>query len=188
MLSSSISSSTTRFFGKSIVVTGGGSGIGLQTAKDLYVEGAIVHILGGGLEKLEKAKEEISSANGSKVFSHCCDISDYVRVQEAFRSIEQISRKIYGPMNSAAANPFRARTSYIRVNAVRPGYVRTELTIPLFERLGQELFEQLVGAHAMKCPGRSEEISRAVLFLLSEEASFITGVALPVDGGYLLKG
>jgi len=32
------------------------------------------------------------------------------------------------------------------------------------------------------------EISKAVLFLLSEDASFVTGVALPVDGGYLLKG
>jgi NAD(P)-dependent dehydrogenase (short-subunit alcohol dehydrogenase family) len=107
-------------------------------------------------------------------------------------------------------NPFRNRTSYnaskfgligltesmaldyadknIRVNAVCPGYVRTELTQPLFERLGPEKFEQLISSHAMKRLGKPEEISRAVLFLLSEEASFITGVALPVDGGYLLKG
>ena len=106
-------------------------------------------------------------------------------------------------------NPFRTRTSYnasksgligltqsmaldyaeegIRVNAVCPGYVRTELTIPLFERMGEERFNQLVNAHAMRRLGRPEEISSAVLFLLSEEASF-PGVALPVDGGYLLKG
>jgi len=75
----------------------------------------------------------------------------------------------------------------IRVNAVCPGYVRTELTIPLFERMGEERFNQLVNAHAMRRLGRPEEISSAVLFLLSEEASF-SGVALPVDGGYLLKG
>lgn len=67
-------------------------------------------------------------------------------------------------------------------------YVRTKLTAPLFERMVQELFEQLVGAHAMKRLGRPVEISRAALSLLSEEASFITGVALPVDRGYLLKG
>jgi NAD(P)-dependent dehydrogenase (short-subunit alcohol dehydrogenase family) len=66
--------------------------------------------------------------------------------------------------------------------------VKTELTAPLFERMGNELFEQLVNSHAMRRLGRPEEISRAVLFLLSEEASFITGTALPVDGGYLLKG
>jgi NAD(P)-dependent dehydrogenase (short-subunit alcohol dehydrogenase family) len=50
------------------------------------------------------------------------------------------------------------------------------------------LFEQRVNSHAMRHLGRPEEISRAMLVLLSEEASFITGAALPVDGGYLLKG
>ena len=54
--------------------------------------------------------------------------------------------------------------------------------------MGKEKFKALVSAHAMKRLGRPEEISKAILFLLSEEASFITGVALPVDGGYLLKG
>jgi NAD(P)-dependent dehydrogenase (short-subunit alcohol dehydrogenase family) len=76
----------------------------------------------------------------------------------------------------------------IRVNAVCPGYIRTDLNAPLFEKMGRKKFEQLVDAHAMKRLGRTEEISRAVLFLLSEDASFITGIALPVDGGYLLKG
>ncbi|MDM7934353.1 MAG: SDR family oxidoreductase, partial [Methanothrix sp.] len=107
-------------------------------------------------------------------------------------------------------NAFRTRTSYnaskfgligltesmaidyadrnIRVNAVCPGYVQTELTAPLFERMGEERFEALVNAHAMRRLGRPEEISNAIMFLLSRDASFITGVALPVDGGYLLKG
>jgi NAD(P)-dependent dehydrogenase (short-subunit alcohol dehydrogenase family) len=40
----------------------------------------------------------------------------------------------------------------------------------------------------MRRLGRPEEISRAVLFPISVEASFITGIAMPVDGGYLLKG
>ncbi len=107
-------------------------------------------------------------------------------------------------------NAFRTRTSYnaskfgligltesmaidyaemnIRVNAICPGYVKTELTIPLFEKMGLEKYQSLVNAHAMRRLGKPEEISRAVSFLLSEEASFITGVALPVDGGYHLKG
>lgn len=69
-----------------------------------------------------------------------------------------------------------------------PAYVRTKLTAPLFEMMGREKFEQLVNAHAMRRMGRPEEIARAVLFLLSNEASFLIGIAMPVDGGYLLKG
>ncbi len=70
--------SPARFSGKSIVVTGGGSGIGLQIAKDLYAEGAVVHILGGSLERLTPAKKEISPANDPdpRVFSYRCDVSD----------------------------------------------------------------------------------------------------------------
>ena len=46
----------TRFIGKVVVVTGGGSGIGFQIAKDIYAEGATVYILGRNKEKLERAK------------------------------------------------------------------------------------------------------------------------------------
>jgi len=107
-------------------------------------------------------------------------------------------------------NPFRVRTSYnaskfglvglsqslaidyadrgIRVNTVCPGYVRTELTSLFFDKMEKEKYEKLVNDHAMKRLGKPEEIAKAVLFLLSEDASFITGAVLPVDGGYLLKG
>jgi len=253
-------------------VTGGGSGIGQQIAKDLYAEGAIVNTLGRNKEKLEQAgaeieqeiKKAIEGFSGHRIFCHQCDVSDPGRVREVFRLIkdewgnvvclvnnaavnpsrndilhtdykdwqETLNVNLGGAFNCSQAaarqmleagsgsivniasvgglNPFRARTSYnaskfgligltesmaldyadknIRVNAVCPGYVHTELTLPLFEKMGLEKFEQLVNAHAMRRLGRPEEISRAVLFLLSEEASFITGIAMPVDGGYLLKG
>jgi NAD(P)-dependent dehydrogenase (short-subunit alcohol dehydrogenase family) len=75
-----------------------------------------------------------------------------------------------------------------RVNAVCPGCVRTELAVSLFEMLGPEKLEKLIDAHAMERLGRPEKISRAVLFLLSEEVSLIPEAALHVDGGYILKG
>lgn len=53
----------------------------------------------------------------------------------------------------------------IRVNAVCPGYVRTELTAPLFERMGKERLEALVDVHAKRRLGRPEEISNAILAL-----------------------
>lgn len=91
------------------MVTSGGSGIGLQIAKDLYAEGAVVHILGRSLERLIRAKKVISSANDIdiRVFSYRCDVSDYEGVQDAFRSIKQTSGNIYGLVNNAAINPSR---------------------------------------------------------------------------------
>jgi NAD(P)-dependent dehydrogenase (short-subunit alcohol dehydrogenase family) len=47
----------------------------------------------------------------------------------------------------------------------------------------EELVRQRAGQNPMGRPGRPEEIANAALFLLSDEASFITGAALPVDGG-----
>lgn len=289
-----------RFTGKTVVVTGGGTGIGKRIAIDLYGEGAYVHILGRRAGKLLEARREATGStdtsdhsaplassaycapsassyscssfassypapsDGERFFCHEADVSDHHRVEEVFDSIRDLTGPAYGLVTSAAINPsrnritqteiddwretlevnltgvfncckaavshmlargggsivnissvgglkaFATRTSYnaskfgvvgltesialdyarenIRANAVCPGYVATELTAPLFEKMGEEGFGALVGAHAMGRLGRPEEISRAVLFLLSEEASFITGVALPVDGGYLLKG
>ncbi len=78
----------------------------------------------------------------------------------------------------------------VRVNCVCPGVIRTPILDPFIER-GQELFggsrdaawERLAQAHPVGRVGEPEEVARAVLFLASDEASFVTGVALPVDGG-----
>ncbi len=78
----------------------------------------------------------------------------------------------------------------VRVNCVCPGVIRTPILDPFIER-GQELtggsrdavWERLAQAHPVGRVGEPEEVARAVLFLASDEASFVTGVALPVDGG-----
>jgi NAD(P)-dependent dehydrogenase (short-subunit alcohol dehydrogenase family) len=67
----------------------------------------------------------------------------------------------------------------IRANTICPGFVRTDMVA----RLGEKVLE---AGERMSLLGRGAEpleIARAALFLASDEASFITGVALPVDGG-----
>jgi NAD(P)-dependent dehydrogenase (short-subunit alcohol dehydrogenase family) len=73
----------------------------------------------------------------------------------------------------------------IRVNCVCPGDVNTPMLPEDAQRRGLAWEAYLAGAaqRPMGRIGRPEEVARAVLFLASEEASFITGAALPVDGG-----
>lgn len=73
----------------------------------------------------------------------------------------------------------------IRVNAVMPGIVQTPMAAGS-EKQRQELDSHAVNVMTpMKRWGQPDELADACLFLCSNKASFITGAALPVDGGYL---
>lgn len=73
----------------------------------------------------------------------------------------------------------------VRVNAVCPGSVDTEMIHTAWEQFGDVQAAQKLWAekHPLGRIARPEEVARAVLFLASAEASFITGTALAVDGG-----
>ena len=67
----------------------------------------------------------------------------------------------------------------IRVNCVAPGYISTELT----DVLSEDIRDVLLGQTPLGRLGEPEDIARTVRFLLSDDASFITGAVLSVDGG-----
>ncbi|MBP37901.1 MAG: SDR family oxidoreductase [Dehalococcoidia bacterium] len=70
----------------------------------------------------------------------------------------------------------------IRVNSLCPGFTYTPLVTTLVE--DTDMHERLKSLHPMGRLGKPAEIANAALFLASDEASFITGANLPVDGGY----
>lgn len=69
----------------------------------------------------------------------------------------------------------------IRVNAVSPGYIETPMTTMLDNA---PIRERFIAMHPLNRPGKPEEVARAIVFLLSDAASFISGANLPVDGGF----
>ena len=70
----------------------------------------------------------------------------------------------------------------IRVNTVFPGVIETPMTAKLSE--AQDVMQMLIRATPMQRLGKPEEVANAILFLASDEASYITGAELVIDGGY----
>jgi len=96
------------------------------------------------------------------------DISPYVASKFGITGLTKVAAMEYGGKG-------------VRINAVCPNAIRT----PLMDSSPQEFVDMLLAPQSIKRVGEPEEVGFAVAFLLSDRAAYITGVALPVDGGYM---
>jgi NAD(P)-dependent dehydrogenase (short-subunit alcohol dehydrogenase family) len=90
-----------------------------------------------------------------------------------------------GVVNLTRALALEWAADNIRVNAVAPTYVRTELTVPIFSN--PEMMKTVMAHTPLGRFPETEDIAAAILFLCSDAARCITGVTLPVDSGYLAR-
>jgi NAD(P)-dependent dehydrogenase (short-subunit alcohol dehydrogenase family) len=140
---------------KHALITGGTSGIGLETARRFLNEGARVAITGKNPENLETARKDL----GREVLVIASD------------ALLSLARTLSGELISRG----------IRVNAISGGPIST----PLYSKLGMgdadlKSLQGQVPAGRFGTPG---EIAEAVVYFASEESSFTIGSELVIDGG-----
>lgn len=146
-----------------------------QTVVDVNLVG-VFNCLRAELAQLRDQGEGGAIVNNSSVLG-----------QVGFEGSSGYSAAKHGVLGLTKSAALEHGETDIRVNAVCPGFVET----PLLEEGGitsdQEVRERIEGLHAMNRLGTPEEIANAVLWLCDDEASFVTGEALGVDGGYLAR-
>lgn len=85
-------------------------------------------------------------------------------------------------MSKSWAKEFARKGAGVRVNVIAPGYIETEMlsTVP------QELLDKFASQTMLKRLGKPKEIAEGILFLISDESSYITGTVIDVNGGMRL--
>ncbi|MEV4351049.1 SDR family oxidoreductase [Actinoplanes sp. NPDC049596] len=237
--------------GKTALVTGGTSGIGLATAHRFEAEGAHVFITGRDQQRLDNAVKEVGNATG--VTSDVSNLEDLDRLAAAigergkgldavfvnagvgeFATLDEVSwqdyqntfntnvggviftvQKVLPLLNPGAAIVLTGSSSSgngqpafglyasskaairslgrtwagelvgrgVRVNTIVPGPTETPGLGGLVPENPQGLFQQLAGRIPMQRIGQPEEIANVALFLVSDQASYMTGSEVWVDGG-----
>jgi NAD(P)-dependent dehydrogenase (short-subunit alcohol dehydrogenase family) len=248
--------------GRTVLVTGGGSGIGKGTAAAVVAAGGNAMLVGRNADRLASAAEEIGAAGGpgavryepadvtnedevARVVEaatawngrlwgvvHCAGGSETVGPitqidSEAWRRtvdlningtmyvLKHAAREVVrggggsfvGISSVAASNTHRwfgaygvskagidhlmqlaadeLGPSWVRVNCIRPGLIRTDLVAPVLE--SPEVSADYAECTPLPRQGEVTDVANAAVFLLSDAASYITGQVINVDGGMLVR-
>ena len=163
---------------KVTLVTGGNSGIGRAIALNAAREGARVAIAGRDPGKGELVLRELRAVGADAAF-FAADLSVETEAERMVAAVDAHFGAINVVVNNAGAGARRSAVQGaphgIRANGVSPGWVTTDVTA------GHEAVDRSASLFARM--GTPDEIARAVMFLASDDASFITGQTLIVDGG-----
>ena len=169
---------------------------------DILVANAGVIPLGSIIESTAEDWDRVMSIDGRGMFLTCKYAIEamlatgggaIVCLSSISGMAGQARQSTYGPAKFAASGltmhlAVEWADKGIRVNAVAPGTIRTEAVRRLPEQPGGAAYiDEIRKNHPMGRLGEPEEVAKAIAFLASDDASFITGAILSVDGGYLAR-
>ena len=249
---------------RTILVTGGGSGIGKGVAAAVVAAGGNAMLVGRGADRLAAAADEITAGAGDGAGSVLYEPADVTNEDEVGRVVEAATAwhgtlhgvvhcaggsETIGPITQvdsdawrrtvdlnvngsmyvlkhsaremvrggggsfvgissiAASNTHRwfgaygvsksaldhlmqlaadeLGASWVRVNSIRPGLIRTELVAPVLD--SPDISGDYASCTPLPRPGEVEDVANAAVFLLSDLASYVTGQVINVDGGLMLR-
>jgi NAD(P)-dependent dehydrogenase (short-subunit alcohol dehydrogenase family) len=139
-----------------------------------------INLTGSFLGAKHQIAQMVKDGGGSVIFT-----STFVGHTAAFPGLAAYAASKAGLNGLTQALAVEFGGQGVRVNALLPGAVETDMyraanTTP-------EARANLSAGHALKRPGQPEELAKAALFLASDDASFVTGTASLVDGGYSIN-
>ena len=189
-------------------VTGASSGLGRQMARAFAAQGANLVIMARRVERLKELKDELEMTDDEWDFTIATDLTSVFKVTRAFAAImkknhygriiniasmyglvgnTEIHTVAYHASKGGVVNFTRAVAAELAMdgitcNAICPGYFYTELTT---EVLDTDRFQEFAKTHVpMQRYGKEGELNAGAIFLASKEASYVTGLIMPIDGGY----
>ena len=139
--------------------------------------------------------EDVINTNLKGTFIGCKLVSKFM-IKQKYGKIINISSVVGKIGNKGQANYVASKAGMdgitktlskelgsrgINVNSIAPGYIETSMTSSLSEKIKNELFNKI----SLNRFGKPEEVASLVNFLISEEASYITGQIISLDGGML---
>jgi len=119
---------------------------------------------------------------GKGVIVNCSSVAGLV----GFQGLPAYVASKHGVIGLTKTAALECAKHGIRVNVVCPGVIQT----PMIDRLTgkkKEAVEQFTGLEPIGRFGKPEEIANAIIWLCSDEASFVTGIEMPVDGGFVAQ-